>query len=232
MGGAWGRAASGEARLSDITEKRETSIKEEIQALKRERIIEAARQLFFERGYQGTTLDAVAERLNVTKPFIYSYFASKADLLGEICQRGSTYSVQSLDEARALDATPAEQLAYLVDRLCRVVLDHQANVAVFFREEKHLPEEASVRIARLREDFDHKLAALLGEGVQRGEFHIADVRLASLAIGGMVSWMFTWYRPHGRLTSSQLAAGMVDLVLRTVGADPERVAPAVRATGR
>ena len=56
-------------------------IKDEIAALKRERIIGAAVELFYERGYENTTLEAVAERLGVTKPFIYSHFGSKAELL-------------------------------------------------------------------------------------------------------------------------------------------------------
>ena len=38
-------------------------IRDEVAALKRERIITAAVELFYERGYENTTLDAVAERL-------------------------------------------------------------------------------------------------------------------------------------------------------------------------
>ena len=44
-------------------------IRDEVTALKRERTLGAAVDLFYEKGYENTTLDEVAERLGVTKPF-------------------------------------------------------------------------------------------------------------------------------------------------------------------
>ena len=47
---------------------------------RRELIESAAGRLFAERGYAGTTLDAVATAAHVTKPVVYRHFASKKDL--------------------------------------------------------------------------------------------------------------------------------------------------------
>src|SRR5262249_4393889 len=44
---------------------------------KREAVLRTAVQLFLEQGYHGTTLNDVAERLNVTKPALYNYFRGK-----------------------------------------------------------------------------------------------------------------------------------------------------------
>ena len=74
-------------------------IKDEVSALKRQRILEEASRLFFEKGYSGSTLEALAGRLEVTKPFIYSYYASKADLLSAICETGITLSLVELEKA-------------------------------------------------------------------------------------------------------------------------------------
>ncbi|MBZ0325170.1 MAG: TetR/AcrR family transcriptional regulator, partial [Alphaproteobacteria bacterium] len=49
------------------------AIREELRAFRKDRILYEAAELFYERGYTGTTLDAIAERLEVTKPFIYYY---------------------------------------------------------------------------------------------------------------------------------------------------------------
>lgn len=48
------------------------SLRDAVQRLKRESIVAAAVDLFYHQGYGQTTLDQVAQRLNVTKPFIYS----------------------------------------------------------------------------------------------------------------------------------------------------------------
>lgn len=194
------------------------AIRDEVLALKRERILEEARNLFYELGYQGATLDAVAARLNVTKPFIYAYFENKAELLGEISQRGTKGTLDAVQEALRRPGRPRDRLDYFIRELARVVVETQANVTIYFREEKHLPQAVRERIDGWREQIDHHLATLLREGVDAGELEIDDVQLASLAIGGLVTWMFTWYRPHGRLTPDQLAEGMSRLVLKLAGA--------------
>ena len=49
-------------------------------ALTRRRLLEAAQRVFFERGFHGASLEAVAEEAGLTKGAVYSRFASKADL--------------------------------------------------------------------------------------------------------------------------------------------------------
>jgi len=194
-----------------------SGMRDEIARLKRERILEEARQLFFEQGYQGTTLDQVARRLEVTKPFIYSHFENKAALLGDIAERGTRLSLKAIADAHDRKGDPAERLGQAIREFCHVVMAHQANIAVYFREDKYVPAAASKRIDEMRAEFDEKLAALLQEGMEQGIFRVDDVRLATLAVGGMISWMFTWYRTGGRLSDEHIADQMIELVMRTVG---------------
>jgi len=98
-----------------------------------------------------------------------------------------------------------------------VVLHRQANIAVFFREEKHLDQKSRDDIDAKRKHFDRILSKLLHEGVASGEFHIADVNLAALAIGGMISWAYTWHRPGGRLGVEDLCTRMADLAAQLAG---------------
>ena len=188
-------------------------IRDEVAVLKRERTITAAVELFYERGYENTTLDAVAERLGVTKPFIYAHFSSKTELLAEICSRGIASALEAMDSVLALDRPPTGKLAELGRRFVTAVLGSQKHIAIFAREEKNLLPADFARISKMRRDFDHKLSALLAEGVAAGEFRIADPRLAALAIGGMVSWAYVWYRPNGRLALPDLANEMSRLLL-------------------
>jgi TetR/AcrR family transcriptional regulator, cholesterol catabolism regulator len=58
---------------------------------------------------------------------------------------------------------------------------------------------------------------LLTEGVAAGEFEVADVNLAALAIGGMISWAYTWHRANGRLPLDALCARMSELALQMAG---------------
>ncbi len=194
-------------------------IRDEVAALKRERTIAAAVELFYERGYENTTLDSVAERLGVTKPFIYAHFSSKSELLAEICSRGIASALRAMEGVLALEeTTPTEKLAELGRRFVTAVLESQKHIAIFAREEKNLLPRDFERISAMRRDFDHKLSALLAEGAESGEFRVPDARLAALAIGGMVSWAYVWYRPNGRLALPDLAEEMSRMLLALVQA--------------
>ncbi len=187
------------------------------QAIKRERVLTAARDLFYARGYTSTTLDDVAAALGVTKPFIYTYFRGKAELLAALCTPTIALSLDAIANAAAGPGSPTERLRQAMVDFAKVVLSRQANIAIFFREEKNLAPEALAEITALRKRFDHSLSALLAEGVAAGAFAVPDVSLAALALGGMVSWAYTWHRPEGRLALDALCERLADLALRLVG---------------
>jgi len=199
------------SRLSKLS--RKLTIRDEIAALKRERTIEAAVELFYERGYENTTLEAVAERLEVSKPFIYVHFDSKTELLAEICSRAIASSLDVIKQVCRLDLSPTEKLALFGERFVIAVLQSQKHFAIFTREEKNLLAHDFARISNMRREFDAKLRELLNEGMSAGEFKIKDAGLAALAIGGMVSWAYVWYRPGGRLSLEELAVQMSSLIL-------------------
>jgi AcrR family transcriptional regulator len=199
-------------------------MREEILAYKRERIIEEAVKLFYARGFTGTTLDDIAAELGVTKPFIYTHFRSKVELLAALCKPTIELSLAAVETASKEPGSPSERLYRAVVDFTHVVLSRQANIAIYFREEKNLTPEALAEINALRRKFDRVLSELLAEGVAAGEFRIADVNLAALAIGGMISWAYTWHRAGGRLTLEDMCARMADLALQMVGARHDAVA--------
>ncbi len=180
--------------------------------LKRERIVAAAADLFYADGFVITTLDAVAERLNVTKPFIYAHFRSKSELLGVICAHGIRASLDALDRVLATKVSATDKLPALMHGFMSAVLDNQKNIGIYTREEKHLDDTDRKAIEDMRRAFDRKLRALLDAGVASGEFDIADTQMASLAIGGIASWAYVWFRPDGRLGVNQIAEHMAALV--------------------
>jgi AcrR family transcriptional regulator len=199
-------------------------MREEISAYKRERILEEAVKLFYERGFSGTTLDDIAGKLGVTKPFIYTHFRSKVELLEAICRPTIEMSLAAIADAAAQTGSAADRLFLGVVAFTKVVLTRQANIAVFFREEKNLSAAGLDDINALRKRFDRVLSGLLEEGTNSGEFQIADIRVAALAIGGMVSWAYTWYQPGGRLSIDDVGTHMARYAIGMVGVPAAEVA--------
>ena len=193
------------------------TISDEIKTVRKELILEHAERLFYERGYRGTSMEAVAEALLVTKPVLYAVYDRKLDILIDISLRALKRSIDALQQAHQAGGTRTDQLRLFAHRFTDAVIRHQAGSAVFFREEAFIPPEATREINQLKGRFDADLAALIEAGVASGEFKVDDVRTASLAIGGMISWIYVWYRPDGRLTPEAIGDRMASYTLRLVG---------------
>ncbi len=205
-------------------------IRDAVWRLKSERIVAAAVELFYNQGYSKTTLDQVAESIAVTKPFIYSHFKSKNDLLAEICSRAIRVSHEALNRVFATDISPTEKLYTIARDFMLTVLQHQAHAVIYSREEKELAAQDRDAINALRRGFDRRFSALLEEGVASGEFTVEDVPLTALAIGGIVGWAPVWYRAGGRLSQAEASERVAVLVLAMVQAKGLKRRNATRVT--
>jgi AcrR family transcriptional regulator len=192
-------------------------MRDEILAYKRERILEEAVALFYARGFTATTLDDIAAELGVTKPFIYTHFRSKTELLAAVCLPTIEKSLAAVALAAEGTGTPTEKLRRAVFDFTEVVLKRQPNIAIFFREEKNLAPEALAEIIALQKQFDQVLSQLIRDGIDSGDFSVPDVNVTALAIGGMISWAYIWHSPRGRMTVDEMSATMADLALRMCG---------------
>lgn len=188
-------------------------IKDEIKEFKRDRILEAASDLFYERGFAGTTMQAVAERLQVTKPFIYSYFKDKNALLVELYERSTEPLMQALDGTLKQRGAPKAQLASFISNFAQLNMRYRKVSTIFLREETHLAEQAQKKLRDFEHSFDAKLTRLIQRGIDSGDFKIKDARLAALAIGGMIRWIHRWYREDGRLSEEAIAQIMASLAV-------------------
>jgi AcrR family transcriptional regulator len=189
-----------------------SQLKSEVVAFKRRRILEVSAHLFFEQGYERTTLDDIARQLQVTKPYIYSYFQNKVDILFEICQTGIRKSLEVLDAALSLKASPMVRLKSAIEKVAHTVIEKRKYVVVYMREEKNLPQDDAQKILEQRRVFDHRITELLDEGILAGEFSMPDKLVTATTIGGIVSWLPNWYIATGHLTESEVIASTVKLV--------------------
>ena len=190
-----------------------SNLKNEVSDFKRRRIREEASHLFFELGYEGTTLDAIAQRLEVTKPYLYTHYANKSELLHDICSTGIQESLKAIDGVLGdTGLSPGLGLERLVESVVGIILDFQEFIVVYVREEKNLQPDQARQIREQRSLFDHRLATLLEQGNRAGEFLVNEPALTANTIGGIMTWVALWYRVGGKWSRHQI----VEHTLRTV----------------
>lgn len=194
-------------------------LKSKINDLKRDEIIRVAGNLFYQNGFTKTSVDDIAAALSVGKPFIYSFFPSKADLLAVVCNRVTSFAADLAVYALKEEGSFVDRLDRVVRQLCLRVIDGHLYLAVLFREEKHMPSVAVKQLSRNRHAFKNAVTKLLEDGKNAGEFKFqASPAITELAITGMITWVFTWYQERGALKPEQIADQMTGLVMDMVKA--------------
>jgi AcrR family transcriptional regulator len=196
-----------------------SAIKEGVIAFKKAKILEESTSLFYQFGYNETSVDMLAERLNVTKPFIYSYFPSKQHILYEICRPGVELSLKAAVEVSHEQSSASEKLKSVVKRFVLIVCEHQASIALYLRHQKSMLEEHNDKIVASRRAFDRILERILTEGKKSGEFEVRSVKIFSLAFSGMINWAHTWYRAGGSMSPSEIGDTIAELALSALKAD-------------
>ena len=194
-----------------------STLKGEVVALKRKRIVDAARRLFYEKGYERTTLDDIAERLEVTKQFIYSYYKNKSEILHEISMQCISECLRAQSRILASKASLPEKLARISEDVAQVIISYQAHTIIYLREEMNLSPEVARTIREQRNEFDHRTMKLLKEGMRTGVFHVVDERTTARCIGGMLVWCALWYRDLGVLAPAAIGQLIGQNVMQMVG---------------
>ena len=196
--------------------KPDLDLKSEVSDFKRRRIREEACDLFYEMGYESTTLDAIAKRLKVTKPYLYKHYANKGELLYDICRTGIALSLEAVRASCAQGKSCSEKLQGLAESVLEVIFEHQKFIVVYTREEKNLQSGEARAIRDQRKLFDHQLAELLREGDQAGEFQVSDPLLTANTIGGVVTWIALWYSPDGKRSKLEILTHTLEMISTVV----------------
>ncbi len=140
----------------------------------RQRIIQAARLVFSERGYDGATFQAIAARADLTRPAINHYFSSKRALYREVMDQTNEFVIGAGMKQAEAETTLVAQLTAFISAAVKANSENPAGSAFIIGgvlESQRHPEwsgteNESVRIAR---EF---LTRAVNDAIERGE--VAD----------------------------------------------------------
>ena len=89
-----------------------------------ETILQAATRLFIERGFDGTSMNEIAEALGVTRTAVYYYYKNKEAILVALTDNITRVAAQLAEQAAQHEhLPPIEALRTLVDRHVRLIID-------------------------------------------------------------------------------------------------------------
>jgi TetR/AcrR family transcriptional regulator, cholesterol catabolism regulator len=170
-------------------------------ATRRDELTREAARLFAERGFHGTSMDALAQALGVQKGSLYSLTGSKQELLFQTMREGANAFHAALDSVP--EDVPAVERVRLALRGHLHVVAEQLDVAtVFTREWRYLEGEHRDEIVEERRRYEERWRLLFRDGVDSGGFRTdLDAAAATLLVLSAANWAYTWLDP-GRDTDA------------------------------
>lgn len=193
---------------------------------KREAVLQTAAQLFLEKSYGRTSMNDVADRLNITKPALYHYFRNKEEILLECYGLGTAMIEEILNDIAAHCGTGLEKVEAFIYSYANVMTVNFGR-CVMRLDEGDLSPKAYADIRNYKRKIDRRLRSFLQEGVTDGSIGPCDPKLAAFAIAGALNWICVWYEPKGPLSPEEIAAQFVQTLTRGLAAG--RPAAASRA---
>lgn len=180
---------------------------------RRAQILRIATELFREKGYHGTSLEDIADRVGFTKPAIYYYFDSKEDLLFAIVERVVSRALERVQRIGAQGSPPLERMHAILVENTRVVLEHIDENTAFYNERGLLSPERERMVRDIERAYTQILRDTYADGVRSGDLLDIDPSIAVSTLLGATIWVYRWFRPGGRLSIEEVAESVADLLL-------------------
>jgi AcrR family transcriptional regulator len=151
-------------------------------------VLDAAFALFLERGYSGTSMEAIAQAAGVTKPVVYACYPSKDELFKALLEREEARVLRQVQDALPAAADLDDPERTLIDAFTaflRAVAASPDAYRVVFLGEGGVDRAVARRVQRGREMQIDAIAALARTWIEEGGSD-GDAEAASRLVGHLI----------------------------------------------
>ncbi|RLQ98004.1 TetR/AcrR family transcriptional regulator [Falsibacillus albus] len=160
---------------------------------KYKQIIDAAVIVIAENGYHQAQVSKIAKQAGVADGTIYLYFKNKEDILISLFQEKMGLFVEKIEEVIAGKQKAAEKLLVMVENHFKILSEDHHLAIVTQLELRQSNKDLRLKINDVLKGYLSLMDSILQEGIDNGEFHSLNIRLARQMIFGTIDeTVTTW----------------------------------------
>jgi len=183
-------------------------------------ILAAARRLFAQRGFAGTSMREIALTAGVSKAAIYHHFQDKRHLYRELLDAGITTLTAAMRRIPQ-DGPARAQLARILLLHLEFAREHSDLLRMLVREQWRAGERRPVSVARHHQEEMALFAAVLQRGIAGGEFKPVDPDLSAQALCVVTDILSAGYVLSAPpVAAAEVAKNVMDVLLNGLAAKP------------
>ncbi|MGN6160327.1 MAG: TetR/AcrR family transcriptional regulator [Marmoricola sp.] len=181
--------------------------------VRRERILEAALEIFSRHGY-AASMGQIAEEAQITRTVLYYYFPAKKDLFVAVLESLQTAVVKHVAPALTDVSTDEERARAVVSALIGFAAEDPRSWRILFTGQDDMEPEVAEILATLQDMTRSTALLLLGDKIEELGFDLESPRatiMAELLFGGAVQVM-RWWSAHPEVSRREVEDAIHQLV--------------------
>ena len=170
---------------------------------RRAQLVEVGRAVFAERGYDGATIEEIAERARVSKPIVYGHFGGKEGLYAVVVDREVDHIVRRITEVIST-GPPRERLERAALEFLTYARDRSEGFAVLWRD-------TPAGLPGLLSDVAERVGQIFVSEFRRAGYDPEAAPIYAQALVGMVTFVGQWWTKTRTPDAEEVAANIVAL---------------------
>jgi len=183
--------------------------------ISRERIIEAAAEVFAATGYHRATMEDIAARAEVAKGTLYYNFSTKAQLFEAVLEAGMEYLRGPMQQELERDDAPRDRMDRVIRHHVEVWLEYPELAQLFLGDPPAgLEPHTAHRIHSLREEYLRFLGGMIEEAQRHSIIRPISAELGAVGLLSLVNAVCRRRMDHpDRITTEQVLAFLRSLLV-------------------
>lgn len=173
---------------------------------KYDKILSVTTHLISQKGFQGTSLQKIADKVGLHKSSLFHYIKNKEELLFRILEKSmdeANINLEKITTHRELG--PEEKLKKAFDSHLTLLGEYIYNVNIYLNEFRSLSKKNKTVYLEKRKKYERDFEKIIVEMKTKGYFNGLDTKIVTFGILGMLNWVVKWYKKVGPLTTGEIS---------------------------
>lgn len=186
---------------------------------KRPIIIEAAVQVFSEKGYHNARIEEVAVAAGIGKGTVYEYFDSKLHLFQAVMENSVELYYDSIIPVEGTTLSFEERLRRLIESHVRFCQANRELTRIVFWDTEIMDSELKDWFLSLRKEKEDQLTEVIRQSIHKGELRQFDPYLMTVMLGGIITSLWGPITlDNWSIDAAELASSITDMIMHGVSA--------------
>ena len=181
---------------------------------KRAQIKQEAARLFRKKGFRSTSMQDIADALDIKAASLYNHIASKQEILMELSLEVARNFTSGMTEIESSSLSPIDKLEELIKLHVDMTLKHKDSISLITGEWVHLEQPQLKDFIGLRNSYEDSFKNILLQCQNENKI-AADINidLALYSILSSLHWLYNWHNKHPEISRIELSKQLKDILL-------------------